>query len=230
MKALAKKMISAVNDIDAVTKAGKNKAQDYNYVRAADVANEVRKVLVKHGIGFLYSGSNITNRSVDRIKEGVVVGSMNYADVEVDITFTDAESGESATVKSYGCGQDTGEKAVYKAMTGALKYALRMNFLIPDESDPENDSDEKPMPPIPTNSHKPEDESQDHPKPGSLDAQGKDAVSEGKARRFWAIAKSTGKHDEEIKSALGAAGLSDIKNCPWKGDTYERLVEWAGTR
>jgi hypothetical protein len=90
--------------------------------------------------------------------------------------------------------------------------------------------EDKTMPPIPTNSHKPEDENQDHPKPGSMDAQGKDAVSEGKARRFWAIAKSTGKRDEEIKSALGAAGLSDIKNCPYKGETYDRLVEWAGTR
>jgi hypothetical protein len=41
---------------------------------------------------------------------------------------------------SYGTGTDKGDKAVYKAMTGALKYGLRHAFLIPDESDPEADT------------------------------------------------------------------------------------------
>ena len=190
----------------------------------------IRKVLVKHGIGFTYSATKVNHRTTDRIKEGVVIGTMYYADVAVDVTFTDAESGESVTVQSFGCGQDTGEKAIYKAMTGALKYALRMNFLIPDESDPENDAEDKRLPPIPATAAHPEDESQDVPTPGSADAHGSDAISEGKARRFWAIAKSTNKTDVEIKSALNNSGLSDIKTCPWKGKLYDDLIEWAGKR
>lgn len=38
----------------------------------------------------------------------------------------------------WGMGSDTGDKAVYKAMTGALKYALRQAFLIPTGDDPDH--------------------------------------------------------------------------------------------
>ena len=141
---IATKLVAAMGEIDAVTKEGKNELQKYKYVRAADVANEVRKVLVKHKIAFTYSTGNHERWTVDRIdrQTGNVIGQMNYSNLEVHFTFTDAESGEQITLNGIGCGQDTGEKAVYKAMTGALKYALRMNFIIPDESDPENEKEE----------------------------------------------------------------------------------------
>ncbi len=142
--AIATKLVAAMGEIDAVTKEGRNELQKYKYVRAADVANEVRKVLVKHKIAFTYSTGNHERWTVDRIdrQTGNVIGQMNYSNLEVHFTFTDADSGESITLNGIGCGQDTGEKAVYKAMTGALKYALRMNFIIPDESDPENEKEE----------------------------------------------------------------------------------------
>ncbi len=141
---IATKLVAAMGEIDAVTKEGKNELQKYKYVRAADVANEVRKVLVKHKIAFTYSTGNHERWTVDRIdrQTGNVIGQMNYSNLEVHFTFIDAESGDSITLNGIGCGQDTGEKAVYKAMTGALKYALRMNFIIPDESDPENEKEE----------------------------------------------------------------------------------------
>jgi len=63
---------------------------------------------------------------------------------------------------------------------------------------------------------------------GVNDATGEAAISEGKAKRFWAISLGKGKSKTEIAAALAAKGLSDIKNCPWKGKTYEELVEWAG--
>jgi hypothetical protein len=141
---IAAKLVLAMGEIDAVTKEGKNEMQKYKYVRAADVANEVRKVLVKHRIAFTYSTGAHERWVVDRIDRntGTVIGQMNYSNLEVHFTFTDADSGDSITLDGIGSGSDTGEKAVYKAMTGALKYALRMNFIIPDESDPENDKAE----------------------------------------------------------------------------------------
>src|SRR5574340_328981 len=45
-----------------------------------------------------------------------------------------------------GEGQDRGDKATYKAMTGATKYALLKLFLIPTGDDPEKDEDEQPTP------------------------------------------------------------------------------------
>jgi len=62
---------------------------------------------------------------------------------------------------------------------------------------------------------------------GKSDTGGTDAISEGKAKRFWAIALGAGKSKEEISSALATKGLSDIKLCPWRGDTYTDLCEWA---
>ena len=68
------------------------------------------------------------------------------------------------------------------------------------------------------------------PKPpaGANDVHDDAAISEGKAKRFWALSHSTGKTKVEIQSALAAMGLSSIDNCPWKGKTYESLCEWAG--
>ena len=137
---IASRLVAAMGEIDAVTKEGKNQAQGYSYVRAADVANEVRKVLVKHGIAFGFDVIEEERWSHDRMsREGVIIGVMNYVRIVADVIFEDSLTGELRISKARGWGQDVGEKAIYKAMTGALKYALRMNFIIPDESDPENE-------------------------------------------------------------------------------------------
>jgi hypothetical protein len=59
--------------------------------------------------------------------------------VYVDLTFTllDGESGEALECPWLGCGEDKGDKALYKGYTGALKYFLLKLFLIPTGDDPE---------------------------------------------------------------------------------------------
>jgi hypothetical protein len=52
-------------------------------------------------------------------------------------TLTDGESGETATIVSYGAGADTGDKYSGKAQTNAMKYALLMGFLLSTGDDPE---------------------------------------------------------------------------------------------
>ena len=140
---IATKLVLAMGEIDAVTKEGTNQAQGYKYVKAADVAQEVRKALVKHGIAFGFDVVSEEHWQTERFtKDGTMIGHMNYVSLRVDFEFMDAETGDTKVRKGIGWGSDTGEKAVYKAMTGALKYALRMNFIIPDESDPENEKAE----------------------------------------------------------------------------------------
>lgn len=46
------------------------------------------------------------------------------------------------TIASYGEGRDRGDKAPYKALTGALKYALIQTFLIATGDDPEHEGSE----------------------------------------------------------------------------------------
>jgi hypothetical protein len=136
-EALTKKLVAAMKAIDAVGKQGKNERQDYKYVKAADVAREVRPVLIENGIGFSYSV--ISTERWERTNP-TTGGILYFVEINVLLTFTDEQTGESLTVQGLGWGMDPGDKAPYKAMTGALKYGLRMNFIIPDELDPENDS------------------------------------------------------------------------------------------
>ena len=54
-------------------------------------------------------------------------------------TFTDENSPEEITARVAGEGLDVGDKSSYKAMTGALKYALLQSFLLATGDDPEDE-------------------------------------------------------------------------------------------
>jgi len=57
---------------------------------------------------------------------------MNYS-------FVDVYTGEEIVTRVAGEGLDAGDKAPYKAMTGALKYALLQSFLLATGDDPEEE-------------------------------------------------------------------------------------------
>ena len=132
---LAAKLAEVMATIDHVEKRGRNEFQNYDYVKAADIARAVRTELAKRGVIMLQS---IVDKRFYEVpaREGV----MQATDLHIQFTFYDGETGEKLTTDGYGSGTDKGDKASYKAQTGALKYALRHAFLIPDESDPEADA------------------------------------------------------------------------------------------
>jgi hypothetical protein len=133
---LAQRMIAARNSVGVVTKRGDNTKQNYKFVKATDVAAEVRSALFTHGIDFDFTV--LEERTWESPTNSG--GRMYFCSLRVGATFTDCETGENKLVFGIGWGSDTLDKAPYKAMTGALKYILRMNFLIPDEEDPERDN------------------------------------------------------------------------------------------
>lgn len=134
------RMIEAMKRIEAIEKKGHNSVQGYYFVRSADVANEVRKALIELHIGFNYDVLD-TQHWERSTKSG---GTMQLCQLTVQVTFTDMETGQTVSSRVIGWGSDTDDKAPYKAMTGALKYALRMNFMIPDEAaDPEVEQEKK---------------------------------------------------------------------------------------
>src|SRR5262249_50822027 len=65
--------------------------------------------------------------------------SERIARIVMSYKFVDAKSGEELTVRVAGEGADPGDKAPYKAMTGALKYALLQSFLLATGNDPEDE-------------------------------------------------------------------------------------------
>lgn len=68
----------------------------------------------------------------------------NITTIRLHYEFVDVETGYSIPGSIEGEGQDTQDKGVYKAITGAIKYALTGNFLIPTGEDPEREPKEKP--------------------------------------------------------------------------------------
>ena len=134
---LVQKLIQVYEKIDHVQKTGHNKNQNYHFVRAADMVRIVRKALLELGV---YAEVNFVNERQYTIpREKAPNAPFAAVDVRCIITFRDGESGETLTTSGLGTGADTGDKAIYKAQTGATKYALRNAFLVPDEADPEAD-------------------------------------------------------------------------------------------
>lgn len=135
---LRAKLAAAMGEIGWVKKDGRNDAQRYNFTSAEGVADAVRSVLAKYGVDV---EPDVTEWTVheSQTKSG---GTMHYHRVMVAWTFTDADSDEKVgPLRFPGEGMDSGDKAVYKAMTGSLKYALRMKFLIPFGDDPEENGE-----------------------------------------------------------------------------------------
>lgn len=133
---LLQKLAEVVAEIDNVEKRGRNEFQKYAYVKAADVAWLVRKALSSRNVYLVADVVEVRNYEIPA-REGV----MQAVDIKMQFSFFDGDAPEVPPIvlHSYGTGTDKGDKAVYKAMTGALKYGLRHAFLIPDESDPEAD-------------------------------------------------------------------------------------------
>lgn len=134
---LLAKLAKIVAAIDHVEKSGRNEFHKYNYVRAADVAWVVRKALSEQNIYLVSDVVEVRNYEIPA-KEGM----MQAVDVKMEFSLFDGDSPETSPVvlHAWGTGTDKGDKAIYKAQTGALKYGLRHAFLIPDESDPEADT------------------------------------------------------------------------------------------
>lgn len=210
---IAAKMVKAMATIDAVEKKGRNTMQNYNFVRAADVANEVRKALKDAGIAFAYNVEQ--ERFWDSpTKNG---GLQFYCSLKVRGTFIDSESGESVECSTIGWGADTGDKAPYKAMTGALKYMLRMPFLIPDESDPEESEPEPATRPEVVRKSKQAD-------PQTIEEE-VEYLNASDFAALCSVAKEHGWDKDGIKEAIAKVGAKSTAKIP--ATETARLMAWA---
>lgn len=143
---LAEKLAQVRRRIGYIQKRGHNELFGYSYAMAADIAGAVGDALAELRVVVIPRLASIVSEPLPAAKERVVRVVMDY-------TLIDAESGERETIRVAGEGRDPGDKGPYKAMTGALKYALLQAFLIATGDDPENeraDGEELPRPAAPT--------------------------------------------------------------------------------
>lgn len=135
-RTLAKKLAKVMTRVQYIQKRGRNNFHGYNYATEADVADAVRDALAEQNVVMLPSVVEHSIREVTSRKGNAEFICM----VVMDFTFVDGDSGETLTVRLIGEGQDSGDKAFYKAVTGTTKYAIMKTFLIPTGDDPEQDN------------------------------------------------------------------------------------------
>ena len=154
-RSLVRKLAEVTAALGRIPKNGFNKFHQYHYVLEADVVEAVRGEYAKRRL--VLFPSVVEERTDQRTtKSG---GLENLVTLKVDFTIEDGESGEARTFTIIGQGQDAGDKGPYKAMTGAVKYAVMKLHDLPTGDEPEAEdapheavparSATKPQPPPP---------------------------------------------------------------------------------
>ncbi len=131
---LRQKLAEVRRRIGYIQKRGHNERSNYSYVTAADITGSIGDILAELGVVVIPRLEDITYESAVGRGEAT-----RMARVVMAYTFADVDSGEEIIAKVAGQGLDPGDKAPYKAMTGALKYALLQSFLLATGDDPEDE-------------------------------------------------------------------------------------------
>ncbi|NTX57951.1 ERF family protein [Myxococcus sp. CA039A] len=132
---LIRKLAEVMGTVGHVPKSGRNTFHNYDYATEADIVAAVRKGLSDRSLMLIPSVEKTEWSVVERAKGG----KDRLCTLTVRYTLHDGDSGETLAFDVVGEGQDAGDKATYKAITGATKYALLKLFLIPTGDDPEQD-------------------------------------------------------------------------------------------
>lgn len=121
-----------------VSMGGRN---GYAYATEASFIAAVRPLMIKHGLVMI---PHVTDSSVQPVIAGDKV--TYAAAINVVYRFLDIDSGSYVDVAMVGTGNDSGDKGIYKALTGAYKYTLRQVFMIGTGDDPEGSSEDDSAP------------------------------------------------------------------------------------
>lgn len=116
-----------------VKKDKKNEYSKYSYLSEAKYKELFTKLLSENGLEL--SASCVEEREIQTGNKSMGCGRI----VVWDFTLSDVETGFTETMRSIAEGWDSGDKAIYKAHTGALKYFLANTFMVASGDEVEND-------------------------------------------------------------------------------------------
>jgi len=115
----------------------RGKGLPYSFLGEAALIEAVRPAMIEEAIVVYPKKVMLLSNDTYTTSGGTV---MNSRLVQAVFCFTHAPSGTFIDVESLGEGADPGDKAIGKALTGALKYALRQALLISTGDDPDQTS------------------------------------------------------------------------------------------
>lgn len=132
---LAPALVKAQSEMKAAQKTGDNKFDKYRYSKLEDFFDAAKPILAKHGLALVMGTPSVTTLADRPTKNG---GSEHACQVQVSAMLLH-DSGEWIETTGHGEGQDRADKSIYKAITGAKKYAIAGLLAIPTTDDPEAD-------------------------------------------------------------------------------------------
>lgn len=137
-KGIAGKLVKILEAAGSVPKKGTNRAQNYKFVRETDLVDMIRPIMAAEK---LFLNLDIIDHEIAAEWKTSSSSTMRLTVIKVRGTWVDAETGDIWPIPStfIGYGADTGDKGVYKAITGAEKYFLFKSFLVGTGDDPEGD-------------------------------------------------------------------------------------------
>lgn len=124
------RMAAVFASLKNLPKTGRNEFHKYDYVTEADMVAAVRPLFAREGLYLL-----AVDEDVQVLEPGHLLLKVRYV--------VTAEDGQQVEFIGFGEGRDIsskgvpGDKALYKAKTGALKYALMKSFMVDTGDDPE---------------------------------------------------------------------------------------------
>lgn len=132
---ITSKLSLIMGEIGIIEKDKTNEFHKYKYASEFAIKKALQPLLVKYKVLFTVGVTKVANELITDVKGGQNM----VTNIEIGWTFTDTESGEQFSGVFAGSGADKGDKGLYKAITGAIKYVLTSTFLIPTGDDPENE-------------------------------------------------------------------------------------------
>ncbi len=128
------KLAEVMAEAGYVQKDGRNDHHGYRFVSAEAVYDRIRPALARRGVAIASTTAELLNH--DQVTSAKGVPGV-IAVVRLTLQLKDAETGEVAIYQGLGSGSDSGAKAVMKANTAALKYALAAALMMSWGDDPE---------------------------------------------------------------------------------------------
>jgi len=129
---------AVMGELGTIAKNGEVKIgmTGYNYATEADFVHAVRPLLLKNNLVMILQDNGVANVT-PILKDGKETGKFLTTTKSIYKIVNINDPTDFTTVSCGGQGVDAGDKGVYKAITGAKKYALANTFMIATGDDPE---------------------------------------------------------------------------------------------
>lgn len=196
---LRSKLHAIMSGIESLPKDGYNQFQKYAYTTDRAIKEAVHAGMVEHGV--LFRLVEVDQSVIEKPRADGAARSLTL--IHMRYEFSDVETGEAIEGSICAQGEDAGDKGIYKAITGAIKYAMTTTFMIPAGDDAEQEEAERQSRPQAS-----------QPKPKFAGDPKNGGISEPQAKRLYAIMMKAGFLKGDVEPWLAERGYSRMGEIP----------------